>query len=89
MNTLVWIFALCLVLRAFSSGIIKKIPFNRVLLRGMYTLSGEATLSKLIIFHSEKGPTLKGTNLLPVGARSFHCRVDPFQNGFGLQKSKH
>ena len=30
---------------------------------------------------SEKGSTLKGKNLLPKGANSFHFRVDPFSEG--------
>ena len=35
-------------------------------LRGIYSLSGEATLSKLFCLPSETGSTLKGKNLLPL-----------------------
>ena len=36
-------------------------------LRGMDTLTGEATLSKMFCLPSENGFTLKGKNLLPMG----------------------
>ena len=39
-------------------------------LRGMDTLSGEITLSNGFRFLFEKGSTLKGKNLLPLGANS-------------------
>ena len=39
--------------------------------KGMYTLSREATLVKLVYFTCEKGSILKGKNLLPLGANSF------------------
>ena len=50
-------------------------------LRGMNTLSGETTLSKLFCLPSEKGSTLKGKNLLPIGSKFFPFRVDPFLEG--------
>ena len=40
-------------------------------IKGMDTLSGEATLGKLFCLPSEKGSILKGNNLLPLGANSF------------------
>ena len=40
-------------------------------LKGLDILSGDAVLSTLFLLPSEKGPTLKGKNLLPVGADSF------------------
>ena len=39
--------------------------------QGMDTFSEEATPSKLFCIPSEKGSTLKGKNLLPMGANSF------------------
>ena len=40
-------------------------------LRGIDTLSGKTTLSRWFCLPSEKGSTLKGKNLLPMGANSF------------------
>ena len=40
-------------------------------LRETDALSGKATLSKIVFLPSEKGSTLKGKNLLPLGANSF------------------
>ena len=57
-------------------------------LRGMDTLSGVATLSKLFCLPSEKGSTLKGKNLLPLGANSFLLEYTPFQKGLSVQVSK-
>ena len=42
-----------------------------IFLRFFDTLSGEATLSKLIRFPFNKGSTLKGKNFLPLGTNSF------------------
>ena len=38
---------------------------------GIEALSREAALSKLILFHSEKGTNEKGKNLLLMGVNSF------------------
>ena len=46
-------------------------PEHMLKLREMYTLSGETTESKLICFPSEKGSSVKGNNLFPVGTNSF------------------
>ena len=56
---------------------------NRYTLRG-----GEATLSKRIGLPSVKGPTLKGKNLLPSGAKAFLLEQTSFQKGLGVQESK-
>ena len=50
-------------------------------LRGIETLSGDATLSSLFLSPSEKWSTLRGKNLLPLGANSFLYRIDPFSEG--------
>ena len=42
-----------------------------VLLRGVDTVSGETTWSKLFCLPSEKWSTLKEKNLLPLGANSY------------------
>ena len=47
--------------------------------RGIDTLSGNATLPKLFCLPSEKGSTLKGKNLLP-GKLFFPFRVDHFSD---------
>ena len=47
------------------------------MIKGMKTVSGEATLSKWFCLLSEKGPILKGKNLLPVRSKFFPFRVDP------------
>ena len=57
-------------------------------LGGIDTLSGVAILSKLFCLPSEKGSTLTGKNLLPMGANSFLLEWTPFQKGFGVQESK-
>ena len=62
--------------------------FNLLTSRGMDTLSGEVTLSKVFCLPSEKGSTLKGKNLLPVGANSFLLELIPFQKGFNLLEHK-
>ena len=54
----------------------------------MDTLSREKTLSKQFYLPSEKGSTLKGKNLLPLGANSFLLEQTPFQKGYGKQESK-
>ena len=41
------------------------------ILRGTATHSGEVTPSKLFYLPSEKESTVKGKNLIPVGANSF------------------
>ena len=56
-------------------------------LRGMNTLLGKVTLSKLFVpfcwgFYS------KGKNWLPLGANSFLLEQTPFQMEFDMQKSK-
>ena len=47
-------------------------------LRGVNTLSGEATLSELFLHSVEKRSTLKGKNLLPFLSKFFPNIVDPF-----------
>ena len=44
---------------------------NSDILRGIDTLSGEVTVSIYFCHPSEKGSTLNGKNLLPLGANSF------------------
>ena len=44
----------------------------------MNTLSREETV-KIVLVPSEKGPTLKGKNLLPSGANSFLLKQTLFQ----------
>ena len=51
-------------------------------LRGMDTLSGETTLSKLVCLPSLKGSSLKGKHLLPWEQMLFCFREDPFSDGF-------
>ena len=46
------------------------------------------TLSKLFCLFSEKGSTLKGKNLLPMGVNYFLLEWTPFQKGFVVQKCK-
>ena len=53
----------------------------KVSLWGIDILLWEATLSKLICIHSEKGTTLKGKNLLPMGAHSILVAETSFQKG--------
>ena len=47
----------------------------------MDTFSGEATLSNCFSLPSEKGSSLKGKNLLPMGANYFPFRVDLLSEG--------
>ena len=48
----------------------------------------EGNSVKSVLLSSEKGSTLKGKNLLQLGANSFLFRVDPFQKGFGMHEGK-
>ena len=58
-------------------------------LRGIDTLSGETALTKCFFYlPSEMGSTLKGKNLLPLGANSFLVEESPFQKGFVVQTNK-
>ena len=50
--------------------------------RGMDTFSGETTLSTFFCLLFKKGFTLKGKNLLPLGANSLLLEWNPFQKGF-------
>ena len=61
---------------------------NALLFRERDTLSLGTTLSKLFLFPSEKGCTLKGKSLLPLGSKLFPFRVYHFQKGLGVQASK-
>ena len=54
----------------------------------MDTLSWETTLSKFFWLPSEKGSTLKGKSLLPMGANSFLLEQIHLQKGLVEQKSK-
>ena len=47
----------------------------------MDTLSSETPLLKLILTPPEKGPILKGKNLLPCGANSFLFELTHFPKG--------
>ena len=48
-----------------------------------------ATLSKSFCFPSEKGSTLKGKNLLPLGANSLLLEEIPLQKeGLGVQRNE-
>ena len=58
------------------------------MLSGMVTLSGEIILSRLLCLPSEKGFSLKGNNLLPLGANYFLLEETPYQRGFGHRESK-
>ena len=51
------------------------------------THSGEATV-KIVLLPSEKGSTLKGKNLLPLGVNSFLFRVDPLSEGDWCAKTQ-
>ena len=55
-------------------------------LKGTITLSGEATLSKVICLRSEKESTLKGKNLLPKGENSFLLERTPFPERLDMYK---
>ena len=46
------------------------------------------TLSKLFCLFSEKGSTLKGKNLLPMGVNYFLLEWTPFQKGYKNAKRK-
>ena len=54
----------------------------------MDTLSREETLSALFCLPPEKGSSLKGKNLLPMGANSFLLKLTPFQKGCNVLESK-
>ena len=45
-----------------------------------YTVRGRNSL-KIALSPSEKGSTLYGKNLLPLGANYFPYRIDPFSEG--------
>ena len=62
-------------------------PQYIVFLRGVNTLSGEATQSNCFCLPSEKGSALNGKNLLPMGANSFPLEQIPFQKGPSIQES--
>ena len=51
-----------------------------------YTLKGDNSVIDFACF--EKGSTLKGKNLLPVGANSFLLEKIPLQKCLDLQESK-
>ena len=53
--------------------------------KGMDTLSGKATQLDLSGIPSEKVSTLKGKNLLPLGANSSLLENTPFQKEFEVQ----
>ena len=57
-------------------------------IRGIYTLSREATLLKLFCLPSEKRSILKGKNLLPLGANSFLLEKTSSQKCLGAQERK-
>ena len=57
-----------------------------MVLRGIDIFSREITLSNLILSSSEKGSTLKGKNLLPVGANSFLLEETLFGMGLSTRK---
>ena len=52
---------------------------------GTDLFSGNVTLSKLFLCPPEKGSTLKGKNLLSMGANSFFKSRPLFQKGLGVQ----
>ena len=60
-----------------------------ICLREIDTLPGEATISKLIYFPSEKGSTLREKYLFPTGSKYFPIRVEPFIIRMSLSKSCH
>ena len=43
---------------------------------------------KIVLSSTKKGSTLKGKNLLPMGANSFLLEWTPFQKGLSVQFSK-
>ena len=60
----------------------ERIMLARLGLKGNgYT--SEDDISIRFCFPSEKGSTLKGKNLLPLGANSFLLELNPFQKGLG------
>ena len=61
-------------------------PLVRIL-REMDTLLGEETQTKLFYFPSENGSTLKGKNLLPMGANAFLSEWATFRKGFMSRKA--
>ena len=66
----------CLISSREGGGLLKHICHISSSLKRIYTLSGggEASLSKLLLLHSENGSSLKGQKLLPF-------TVDPFSEG--------
>ena len=59
-----------------------------VLLYKNEALYRKLTLAILFLLLSEKGSTLKGKNLLPLGANSFLLEQTLFQKGTGVPESK-
>ena len=57
-------------------------------LRGTDTPLGEVTLSCCSCVSSVKGSTLKGKNLLPIGANSFFLKLIPFQKRIDILECK-
>ena len=53
----------------------------------MDIMSEEVTVKQFCLL-LKKGSTLKGKNLLPLGANSFLLEKTPFQKGPGLQESE-
>ena len=67
------------------------LPYIQCWFKGVDTLSGVTTLSKLFLTPSENGSTLKGKNLLNE-SKFFPFRVDPFSEGdwcAGMQSESH
>ena len=63
----------------FQNKLIKTVTPNNF--KEIGTFSREATLSKLFCLLFEKGSTLKGKNLLPMGANSFLLEWTSFSEG--------
>ena len=61
------------------------LPKDNFSVKGMDTLSGKATQLDLSAIPSEKVSTLKGKNLLPLGANSSLLENTPFQKEFEVQ----
>ena len=53
-----------------------------------YTFRKGGNSVKTVLSSSEKGSTLKGKTLLPLGAKSFFLEEIPFQKGLGVQESR-
>ena len=56
-------------------------------LRETRPISGEANSIQIVCIHSEKGSTLKGKDLHPVGANSFLSEKTPLQKGHVCRKA--